>query len=197
MEFLGVGPAEFLFFLVILLIVLGPKDLAKAGRTIGRWLNAFVRSDTWRTLIETSRQVRQLPYQLMREANLEEDGASMGPIAPPSAFASPNSPPPTHPMPAQVAPSASAAPKVGVYPLKPVVQPDASPLPAQAVPNFDDSVDPLGSTSTNSTDSTPHKIKPYPVRRWNVQAKASSEDMPSSEPSDTESHPNRFTFLSS
>lgn len=72
MEILGIGPTELLFIILIALIILGPKDMQKAGRTIGRWLSHLVRSDGWRAFRDTSREVRNLPNRLMREANLEE-----------------------------------------------------------------------------------------------------------------------------
>lgn len=71
MEFLGVGPSELIFIIVIALIVLGPKDMQKAGRSIGRWLNQLVRSDGWKAFQQTSRELRNLPTNLMREANME------------------------------------------------------------------------------------------------------------------------------
>jgi len=72
MEILGVGWQEFIFILLIALIVLGPKDMQKAGRSIGRWLNQLVRSDGWKALQQTSRELRKLPTTLMKEANLED-----------------------------------------------------------------------------------------------------------------------------
>jgi Sec-independent protein translocase protein TatA len=38
MEFLGVGPLELFFILVLALIVLGPKDMIKTGRQLGSFL---------------------------------------------------------------------------------------------------------------------------------------------------------------
>ncbi|NCP15465.1 hypothetical protein GW866_00255 [bacterium] len=72
MEILGIGPLELLFILLIALIILGPKDLSKTAKTIGKGLNQLVRSDTWKTVTEASRRLRTLPNELMREANLEE-----------------------------------------------------------------------------------------------------------------------------
>jgi Sec-independent protein translocase protein TatA len=72
MELLGVGPTEFLFIIVIILIVVGPKDLAKTGSTIGKWLNSLIQSDSWKMVQRTSSELRQLPKNLMREANLEK-----------------------------------------------------------------------------------------------------------------------------
>jgi Sec-independent protein translocase protein TatA len=72
MDFLGVGPLEFLFILIIALVVIGPRDLGKYARSAGRFLNRLYRSETWRVLTETSRNLRTLPNRLAREAALEE-----------------------------------------------------------------------------------------------------------------------------
>jgi sec-independent protein translocase protein TatB len=73
MEIFGIGASELVFILIIAIIVLGPKDMQKAGRTIGRWLNQLVRSDSWRALQRASQEVRRLPTHLMREANLDAE----------------------------------------------------------------------------------------------------------------------------
>jgi Sec-independent protein translocase protein TatA len=72
MEILGIGPLEFFFILLIALIVLGPNDMVKAGRTIGRFLNKLVKSPTWKTLQKATQEIKQIPTNLMKEANLEE-----------------------------------------------------------------------------------------------------------------------------
>ena len=72
MEILGIGPLELLFILLIALIVLGPGDMVKAGRTIGRFLGKIITSPEWRTVQKASRELRYLPNRLMREANLED-----------------------------------------------------------------------------------------------------------------------------
>ena len=71
MDILGIGAPELVFILIIAIIVLGPKDMQKAGRTLGRWLNQLIRSDGWRVFQRTSAELRSLPRNLMREANIE------------------------------------------------------------------------------------------------------------------------------
>jgi len=71
MEIFGIGAPELVFILIIALIVLGPRDMQKAGRTIGRWLNQLIRSDSWKVFQRTSAELRNLPRNLMREANME------------------------------------------------------------------------------------------------------------------------------
>ena len=71
MEILGVGPSELIFIVIIALIILGPKDMQKAGKTIGKFLRNIVTSDGWKMFQQTSRELRTLPNRLMREANDE------------------------------------------------------------------------------------------------------------------------------
>lgn len=72
MDILGIGPLELIFILIIALIVLGPSDMVKAGRTVGRFLRKLVTSPGWRAVQQTSRDLRYLPNKLIREAGLEE-----------------------------------------------------------------------------------------------------------------------------
>jgi sec-independent protein translocase protein TatB len=72
MEILGIGPLELLFILLIALIVLGPRDMAKAGKSLGRFLRKIVTSPEWRTVQKASRELRYLPNRLMREAAMED-----------------------------------------------------------------------------------------------------------------------------
>ena len=71
MEILGIGPSELVFIVIIALIILGPKDMQKAGRTIGKWLRHIVTSDGWKVFQQTSRELRTLPNRLIRDANEE------------------------------------------------------------------------------------------------------------------------------
>jgi Sec-independent protein secretion pathway components len=71
MDIFGIGASELIFIILIAIIVLGPKDMQKAGRTIGRFLNQLMRSDGWKVFQKTSNELRNLPRNLMREANME------------------------------------------------------------------------------------------------------------------------------
>lgn len=73
MEILGIGMPELIFVIIIALIILGPKDMQKAGRTIGKFLRNLITSDGWKIFQQTSRELRTLPNKLMREANDEMD----------------------------------------------------------------------------------------------------------------------------
>jgi Sec-independent protein translocase protein TatA len=77
MDILGIGPLELIFILLIALIVLGPKDMVNAGRTAGRFLRKIVTSPTWNMVQQTSRDLRNLPNTLIREAGLEEEAKQL------------------------------------------------------------------------------------------------------------------------
>jgi Sec-independent protein translocase protein TatA len=72
MEILGVGLPEMAFIVLIALILLGPKDMIAAGRTIGRLLRSFLTSPTWLAMRRTGEELQQLPTKLVREAGLED-----------------------------------------------------------------------------------------------------------------------------
>ena len=72
MNIFGIGPLEFFLILVIALIIMGPNDMAKAGRTMGRSLRKIITSPEWRTLLQASREMRNLPNRMMREAGIED-----------------------------------------------------------------------------------------------------------------------------
>jgi Sec-independent protein translocase protein TatA len=72
MEILGIGPFELLFILLIALIVFGPGDMVKTGKTIDRFLHKIVSSSQWGTVQKASHELRYLPNRLMREAALED-----------------------------------------------------------------------------------------------------------------------------
>jgi len=72
MNIFGIGPLEFFLILVIALIIMGPNDMAKAGKTMGRSLRKIITSPEWRTLLQASREMRNLPNRMMREAGIED-----------------------------------------------------------------------------------------------------------------------------
>ena len=68
MEVLGVGLPELAFIVLIALILLGPKDMVAAGRTLGRMLRKLITSPTWQVMRHTGEELQKLPTKLMREA---------------------------------------------------------------------------------------------------------------------------------
>jgi len=80
MDIFGIGPTELAFIILIALILLGPKEMEKTGRTIGRFLRDMTQSEGWRAFRDTSREIRNLPNRLMREANFEDLQKDIGKI---------------------------------------------------------------------------------------------------------------------
>jgi Sec-independent protein translocase protein TatA len=72
MNLFGIGIPEILFILLLALIIFGPKDLEKTGKTLGRSLNKLIRSDGWKVIKDTGQELKNLPNRLMRESGLEE-----------------------------------------------------------------------------------------------------------------------------
>jgi Sec-independent protein translocase protein TatA len=72
MEILGIGPLEFLLIVLLALIILGPKEMQKMGKSLGQGLNKLVKSDVWKDIRQTSEKLKSLPIELMRDAELDE-----------------------------------------------------------------------------------------------------------------------------
>ncbi len=73
MDILGIGPLELLFIAVIAVIVLGPKGMVKGAREAGKAIRKVVRSPIWRDVVDTSREIREFPRKIAREAGIEQD----------------------------------------------------------------------------------------------------------------------------
>jgi len=73
MEIFGVGILEVILVLVIAIIVLGPEGMVKTARSAGVWIRKIIKSPIWSQLMDTQRELRQMPTRLVREAGLEED----------------------------------------------------------------------------------------------------------------------------
>ena len=72
MDFLGIGPLELLFVVLIMILVLGPKDMVNTARTVGNFIRKVVSSDWWREIRGASQTISKLPNMLMDEAGLDQ-----------------------------------------------------------------------------------------------------------------------------
>jgi Sec-independent protein translocase protein TatA len=133
MEILGIGPLELLFILLIALILLGPTDMVKAGRTLGRILRKTILSPTF---VEMQKIIRNLPNELMRQAGLEEEDLNLkiDPITIPTNFP--------------------------VSTSKPTITNPSSASPQPAPPNPADNEHNLAESSTNPSTDT--NLNPNP-----------------------------------
>jgi sec-independent protein translocase protein TatB len=73
MSFFGIGPMELVFILIIMILVLGPKNMVITAQKLGGTLRKIVKSPMWATVMDTSREIREIPTRLIREAGIEED----------------------------------------------------------------------------------------------------------------------------
>ena len=72
MEVLGIGLPELVLILVIIFLVLGPKDMASTARRVARTIRSLTQSEFWRTTREAWRMAQDIPNELLRETGLEE-----------------------------------------------------------------------------------------------------------------------------
>ena len=80
MDIFGIGPLELFFIILLAIIIFGPKDIQKAGKTAGTALRKLVQSDTWKTVTQASRKIKTLPNDLMREAGVDELKKTIAPL---------------------------------------------------------------------------------------------------------------------
>ncbi len=73
MQIFGIGPLELLFILVIMILVLGPKGMVKAARESGKYIRKVTRSPLWAEIVGTSREMRNLPAKIIKDAGIQDE----------------------------------------------------------------------------------------------------------------------------
>jgi len=73
MEFLGIGPLELLLIFVLALILLGPKEMVSTAKKAAEAIRKVTQSDFWKEAVDSSREIRQLPNQIMKDTGLDEE----------------------------------------------------------------------------------------------------------------------------
>jgi sec-independent protein translocase protein TatB len=73
MNLFGIGPLEFLLIFIIAIIVLGPKGMVEGARKAGKFIRKIIRSPIWRDVVDTSKEIRDFPRKIAREAGIEKD----------------------------------------------------------------------------------------------------------------------------
>ena len=69
----GIGTSEILFILVLMVIVLGPKKMVAGARELGKTIHKVTRSQFWKDVQKTSREIHEIPRKIMDEVEIEED----------------------------------------------------------------------------------------------------------------------------
>ncbi len=88
MQVLGIGALELVFILIIALLVFGPRGMISTAKQAGEIIRKLVRSPLWHDVVDTSREIRELPGKLAREAGVEKEldllrRAAAGDLLPP------------------------------------------------------------------------------------------------------------------
>ncbi len=77
MEILGIGPLEFGLILVLMFVLLGPGGMVRVGQQIGSFLRSIVRSDAWRAVVSSSKEIRQAQDKFMEESGIKDGLAEL------------------------------------------------------------------------------------------------------------------------
>lgn len=77
MEFLNIGFTELLLIAIVVMVVFGPERTREGMRWAARQYTRFTQSATGRDLRAWWEELREMPQELMREANLEQQKADL------------------------------------------------------------------------------------------------------------------------
>lgn len=77
MEILGIGPLEFGLILVLMFVLLGPGGMVRVGQQIGTFLRSIVRSDAWKAVVNSSKEIRQAQDKFMEESGIKDGLAEL------------------------------------------------------------------------------------------------------------------------
>ena len=72
MEILNIGPLELLLILVLAVLMFGPEDIVNFAHKAGRWIYNLRKSEFWQEVVGTTKQIQEIPQQIIKEAELEE-----------------------------------------------------------------------------------------------------------------------------
>ncbi len=72
MDFLGIGPLEFVFIIIIMIIVFGPKDLVATGKKMGDTIRKVTNSDILKQMLKARDNLSQLSDTIAEETGLRE-----------------------------------------------------------------------------------------------------------------------------
>lgn len=69
MEVFGIGPLELVLIFLIILVVLGPKEMVTGARKLADWIRKLRQSD----LFKTSKEIAEMPKKIMKDTGLEDE----------------------------------------------------------------------------------------------------------------------------
>jgi Sec-independent protein translocase protein TatA len=91
MKLFNIGFAEFILILIIMLVVLGPDQTIQQMKRLASFVRKVVRSPFWSDILDTSREIKDLPNKMLRESGLDEELAEINRKIRPSIDEIPNS----------------------------------------------------------------------------------------------------------
>ena len=72
MQILNIGPLELILVFILMIVILGPDDMVNIARRMGRTVYHITHSELFRTIVQTARDIRQIPGKFIEEAGLDE-----------------------------------------------------------------------------------------------------------------------------
>jgi Sec-independent protein translocase protein TatA len=72
MDIFGIGFPELLLIFVIALIVLGPRNMVSTSKQISDAVRKFITSDTWKSVINSSHEIRDFQEGIIKDTGLSE-----------------------------------------------------------------------------------------------------------------------------
>lgn len=77
MDIFGIGLGELLLIFILAIVVLGPDGMKKAARSLAKTIRSLTKSPLWNELLDTRREMSDLPGKLIKEAGIEDDVAEI------------------------------------------------------------------------------------------------------------------------
>lgn len=77
MEFLNIGPIELLIIVLVMFVLLGPKEMLNTSRRAGKLVRDVTRSSYWKQIWGITQDIRELPQKMMDDADLTETMADI------------------------------------------------------------------------------------------------------------------------
>lgn len=72
MKVFNIGPMELLIIVTIALIFLGPEGMVSASKSIAKEIRKLITSPIWASIMDTSKEIREIPKKFLQESGLDE-----------------------------------------------------------------------------------------------------------------------------
>lgn len=72
MQIFDIGPLEFILIIIIALVVLGPEQMISSAKKAGIWIRKMIRSPIWTSLMDSSREIRDIQTKIVKETGLDQ-----------------------------------------------------------------------------------------------------------------------------